>query len=189
MAENRTEYKIYDKDSAPDDARPLLKKSEEDFGMIPNLHGVMAEAPTLLEGYQKLHDLAQKTSFNKDELTVVWQTINVENECHYCVPAHTGIAKNMGVSDALIDALRNDEALENDKLRVLKHAVLSIIRNRGRIDDDSLSEFFNVGYERQQLLEIVLIYAQKIMSNYTNHMANTPVDEAFEAFKWNPEKK
>ena len=44
------------------------------------------------------HRLFQhETSFDKDELTVVWQTINVEHACHYCVPAHTGIAKMMKV--------------------------------------------------------------------------------------------
>ena len=188
MSENKSEYTIHDEQSAPEKAKSLLKSSKEDFGMIPNLHGIMAEAPTLLEGYQKLHALAQDTSFNKEELTVVWQTVNVEHECHYCVPAHTGIAKNMGVDDALIEALRNDETLSDNKLNVLKNAVLSIIRNRGRIDDDSLSEFFNVGYDRQQLLEIVLILSQKVMSNYTNHLANTPVDEPFEKFEWNPEK-
>lgn len=53
----------------------------------------MAEAPGLLEGYQRLHQLFLDSSFDDEEVTVVWQTINVEHACHYCVPAHTGIAK------------------------------------------------------------------------------------------------
>jgi AhpD family alkylhydroperoxidase len=44
-------------------------------------------------------------------MTVVWQAINVENECHYCVPAHTGIAKMMKVSDDITQALRNGALL------------------------------------------------------------------------------
>jgi alkylhydroperoxidase family enzyme len=43
-------------------------------------------------------------------------------------------------------------------------------------------KFFAAGYTKQQLLEIVLGLAQKVMSNYTNHLADTPVDNAFKKF-------
>ena len=180
------EFTLHTIDSAPQAAKPLLEKSQKAFGMIPNLHAVMAQAPTLLEGYQILHELAQQTSFNAEELTVVWQTINVEHECHYCVPAHTGIAKSMKVRDDLIEELRNDETLSDPKLNVLKQTVLAITRGRGHVDNSQLEAFYAAGYEHQQLLEIILILAQKVMSNYTNHVANTPVDKAFEVFAWQP---
>lgn len=38
------------------------------------------------------------------------------------------------------------------------------------------------------MLDIILILAQKVMSNYTNHLAETPVDAAFEKFAWAPAK-
>ena len=76
-------FMIHDLDSAPEGSKPLLENSLKGFGMIPNLHGVMAEAPSVLEAYQQLHRLFQDSSFSNDELTVVWQTINVEHECHY----------------------------------------------------------------------------------------------------------
>lgn len=183
-----TDFTLHTTDSAPDAAKPLLEKSEQAFGMIPNLHAVMAEAPALLEGYQQLHELAQKTSFNADELTVVWQTINVEHGCHYCVPAHTAIAKNMGVDEELIASLRNDEALKDDKLNALKGITLAVVRNRGKLGEAEISAFFGAGYGKQQLLEVVLLVSQKVMSNYVNHFAHTPVDEPFEAFAWQPEK-
>jgi len=181
-----TDFTIHTKDSAPEAAKPLLEKSQSAFGMIPNLHAVMAEAPTLLDGYQVLHKLAQETSFNAEELTVVWQTINVEHACHYCVPAHTGIAKSMSVRDDLIEELRNDETLSDGKLNTLKQTVLAMTRGRGHVEGAQLNAFFEAGYKQQQLLEIVLILAQKVMSNYTNHLAETPVDEPFKKFDWSP---
>ena len=93
-----TDFTIHTKNSAPDAARPLLDDSVKVFGMIPNLHGVMAESPVVLDSYKYLHEKAQQTSFSKEELTVVWQTANVRHGCHYCVPAHTGIAHSMGVN-------------------------------------------------------------------------------------------
>ncbi|WP_421134255.1 carboxymuconolactone decarboxylase family protein [Alteromonas sp. A079] len=181
-----SDFTLHTKETAPEAAKPLIDNSVSAFGMLPNLHAVMAEAPTLLEGYQVLHDLAQKTSFNADELTVVWQTVNVEHACHYCVPAHTGIAKSMKVSDSLIEALRNDETLSDSKLNTLKQTVLAVTRGRGHISEQDVSAFYEAGYGHQQLLEIILILAQKVMSNYTNHVADTPVDAPFKAFDWQP---
>ena len=130
--------------------------------------------------------MAQDTSFNAEELTVVWQAVNVEHACHYCVPAHTGIAKSMKVSDELIEELRNDETLSDAKLNTLKDTVLAVTRGRGHIDDAQLKAFSDAGYAHKQLLEIILILAQKVMSNYTNHLAETPVDDAFKSFAWEP---
>jgi hypothetical protein len=80
--------------------------------MIPGLHGVLA-APGILDAYQQLHELFVNSSFNEEELTVVWQSINVEHACHYCVPAHTGIAAMMKVDEAITEALRNETPLVN----------------------------------------------------------------------------
>lgn len=177
-------YTLHDKTTAPAESQPLLENSVNAFGMIPNLHAVMAEAPGLLEGYQQLHQLFIDSSFDADELTVVWQTINVEHECHYCVPAHTGIAKSMKVDDAITEALRNETPLPSDKLEALRTFTLAMVRNRGNVDTSAVNDFLAAGYTQRQVLEVVLGLAQKVMSNYTNHLAETPVDEPFKAFEW-----
>lgn len=171
-------------ESAPEESKPLLQKSIQGFGMIPGLHSVMAESPGLLEGYQLLHKLFQDTSFDAEELTVVWQTINVEHECHYCVPAHTAIAHMMKVDPALTEALRNGAAMPTDKLQVLHDTTLSMLRNRGMLSDAEVETFYAAGYQQKQLLEIVLGMAQKVMSNYVNHIAKTPGDDRFKQFAW-----
>ena len=179
--------KIHDIDSAPEESKPLLEKSKKAYGMIPNLHGMLAEAPGILEAYQTLHGLFENSSFNKEELTVVWQTINVEHECHYCVPAHTGIANMMKVDPALTEALRNRSAMPTERLQLLHETTLSIVRNRGHVTDAELEKFFAAGYTKRQLLEIILGLSQKVISNYSNHIAATPVDKAFEKFEWSKE--
>ncbi|PIB31656.1 carboxymuconolactone decarboxylase [Gaetbulibacter sp. 5U11] len=179
-----TTLKIHDIETAPEGSKALLENSQKAYGMIPGLHGVLAASPELLKAYQELHQLFTETSFNNDELTVVWQTINVEHGCHYCVPAHTGIAKMMKVDDAIIDALRNQTPLADAKLEALRTLTLSITRNRGNVSQADLEAFYTAGYGEQQVLEIILGLSQKVISNYTNHIANTPVDEAFQKFAW-----
>ncbi|MEP1444596.1 MAG: carboxymuconolactone decarboxylase family protein [Paraglaciecola sp.] len=171
-------------ESAPEASKPLLEGSLKAFGMVPNLHGVLASSPQTLDAYQKLHQLFMDTSFDEEELTVVWQGINVEHECHYCVPAHTGIAHSMKVDSALIEALRNQEPMPTPKLQALFDMTLSIVRNRGNVSQQELDSFYAAGYGEQQVLEIILGLSQKVISNYTNHIGNTPVDKPFEQFSW-----
>ncbi len=179
-----TDFTLHDKQSAPAESTALLDVSINAFGMVPNLHAVMAEAPGLLEGYQRLHQLFLDSSFDDEETTVVWQTINVEHECHYCVPAHTGIAKSMKVDDAITDALRDETPLPTAKLEALRDFTLSVVRDRGNVNDDTVQTFLNAGFTKRQVLEVVLATAQKVMSNYTNHLANTPIDKPFQKFEW-----
>ncbi|MGJ8593078.1 MAG: carboxymuconolactone decarboxylase family protein [Aquaticitalea sp.] len=179
-----TTLKIHSIETAPENSKPLLEQSLKANGMVPGLHGVLAGSPELLEAYQTLHKLFTQSSFSKEELTVVWQTINVEHECHYCVPAHTGIANMMKVDTAITEALRNTTELPTDKLQVLHDFTLKIVRNRGQVSQDDLNTFYEAGYEEQQVLEIILGLSQKVISNYTNHIANTPVDAPFQKFAW-----
>ena len=179
-----TEFTLHTEDTAPEAARSMLAEAQKKNGMIPGLYAVMAEAPGLLEAYLKLGDLFAHSSFDKDEITVVWQTINVEHACHYCVPAHTAIAKSMNVSDDISEALRNETPLPNERLEALRTFTLSVVRNRGNVDDKAVQAFLNAGFDKRQILEVVLGVAQKVMSNYTNHLANTPVDKPFQKFGW-----
>lgn len=179
-----TSLKIQSLESAPKESKELLEKSKKAYGMIPGLHGVLAGAPGILDAYQKLHELFVDSSFNNEELTVVWQSINVEHECHYCVPAHTGIAKMMKVDDAITEALRNETKLEDSKLEALRTMTLKIVRNRGNVTQEDLDAFYEAGYGERQVLEIILGLSQKTISNYVNHIANTPVDEGFKKYDW-----
>lgn len=178
------DFKLHDAQSAPEEAKPFLENSQKNFGMIPSLHAVMAESPQVLEAYQKLHQLVLDSSFNNDEKTVVWQTINVENACHYCVPAHTGIAKMMEVSDDITNALRDETPLPNDKLEALRDFTLAVMRKQGNLSEDDLNAFFEAGYDNRHVLEVIMTLSQKIMSNYINHIAKTPIDQPFKKFEW-----
>ncbi|SLN62840.1 carboxymuconolactone decarboxylase family protein [Ruegeria meonggei] len=177
-------FPSHDLTTAPEGSKPLLEKSQAAFGRLPGLHKVMSESPQHLEGYQVLHHLFLQTDFDNDEKTVVWQTINVANECHYCVPAHTGIAKMMKVSDDITEALRNETPLPNAKLEALRTFTLQMMDQKGNVTDAQLQAFFDAGYSHRAVLDVVLGLAQKTMSNYVNHMAQTPVDEVMRGFLW-----
>jgi alkylhydroperoxidase family enzyme len=177
-------FPSHDLNTAPEASRPLLEKSQKAFGRLPGLHKVLAESPQAYEAYQLLHKLFIETDFDADELTVVWQAINVEHSCHYCVPAHTGIAKMMKVSDDITDALRNETPLPTAKLEALRSFTIQMVRERGNATDAQIETFFAAGYSHRTVLDVILGIAQKTMSNYINHVAVTPVDEVFHPLTW-----
>ena len=185
-----TKFERLDEASAPEAAVPMLQKSKAAFGRLPGLHAVMAHSPAILDGYQVLHRLfAEETAFDADEKTVVWQAINVAHECHYCVPAHTGLARAMKVSDEISNALRDETPLPTAKLEALRTFTLVMLESRGRPTEAQMEAFFAAGYGQRHVLEVILGLAQKVMSNYTNHIADTPVDEVMYKFAWTPKSQ
>ena len=179
-----TEFTLHDLDSAPEGSKPLLEKFLSNFGRIIGFYGMLAESPEALRGYKALSDAFDDTTLSDDEKTVVWQTINVEHECHYCVPAHTFMAKAMKVSDELNDALRDETPLPDARLDALRDFTLILVRNRGHASDAEIEAFLDAGYTRRNILEIVLGISEKVLSNYVNHLTKTPVDKEWDRFAW-----
>jgi uncharacterized peroxidase-related enzyme len=177
-------FTIHTLQTAPAASKPLLEDSKQAYGMIPNLHAVMAESPQHLDAYKKLHDLFQSTSLSPAERNVVWLAINVEHGCHYCVPAHTWIAKTQGLDEATIAALREARALPDARLEALRQFTLKLVRRRGELSQQEVDQFLAAGFTRRNVLDILVGLAQKVMSNYVNHLAETPIDAPFAAFAW-----
>lgn len=177
-------FPMHDPESAPEDSREQLRAAERQLGMLPNLYRVLAESPRTLEAYDTLDRLFTATSFDATEQTVVWQSINVEHGCHYCVPAHTAIAHASKVPAEVTEALRNRTPLPDERLEALRSFTLSLLRRRGAVDEASLELFLRAGFTPRHVLEIILGIAQKTISNYTNHLAQTSVDPEFERFAW-----
>ena len=177
------EFIRHDLETAPDDSKPLLKRLLAQSG--PNgFYAVTAASPETLGAYDALHRAFSASSFSDEEKTVVWQTINVENECHFCVPAHTYMAKAMKISDAVSDALRDETPLPTARLEALRDFTLLMVRNHGHLSDAEMAAFLSVGFTHQNMLEVVLGLAQKTISNYVNHLARTPADPQYAPYAW-----
>ena len=90
----------------------------------------------------------------------------------------------MKVSDEISNALRDETPLPTAKLEALRTFTLQMVRNRGNVTEEQIQTFFAAGYSHRAILDVVLGLAQKTMSNYINHMAQTPVDEVFHPLLW-----
>ncbi|NMG21378.1 carboxymuconolactone decarboxylase family protein [Brasilonema bromeliae] len=178
------DFTIYTVETAPENSKEALIKAKEVFGFIPNLEGICAEAPALLKAGMALWDLFSTTSFSPIEQQVIYLAANYENECHYCMAAHSGLAKMVGMSSEDIQALRNGTLLRDPKLQALRHFTGRMVQARGWVEDYEIESFMAAGYGKQQVLEVILGIAVKVIHNYTNHIAKTPLDKVFKANTW-----
>jgi hypothetical protein len=64
-------YPVQTSTNAPEGAREILAQSEKAYGFLPNLLGIMAEAPALLKGYRTLMDVFEETSLTPAERQTV----------------------------------------------------------------------------------------------------------------------
>ncbi len=84
-----TTFTIHTPESAPAGSREKLQQAQSRYGRVPNVYGVLAEAPIAVEAYDVLGSLLMRSSFTPTERHVVWFTINAYHDCHYCMAAHT----------------------------------------------------------------------------------------------------
>ncbi len=179
-----TTFPLLDVHSAPKDSVKWLEKAQQNFGLIPNVEKVMALSPQLLAGYTFMWDGFNTTSFNDQERQVVYLTANYENECNYCVPWHTILAEQSGLSQPNIEALRGGGQLEDPKLNALSQFTRLLIANRGKLSVRQMQAFYDAGYSDKQALEVILALAVKLISNYTNSIAGTPLDKEAASKHW-----
>lgn len=171
-------------ETAPVASRDMLKAVQGKFGFIPNLTGVFANAPALLEGYLALAGSFDKTSLSPTERQVVLLAVSFENGCEYCMAAHSAIAGMQKVDQGVVTALREGKPIADAKLEALRAFAADVTRTRGWPLPESLAGFTNAGYSAAQALEVVLGVGVKTLSNYTNHLAHTPLDPAFQTAAW-----
>jgi len=179
-----TDYIIHTEDSAPDASKPLIQSATRAYGFLPNLLAVQAESPALLEGYMTLSGIFDKTRLSATERQIILMTNNRLNGCSYCMAAHTSLSQMANVPDDVIEALRNGTEIADPRLEALRVFATRVNETRGWVEQRDLDALFAAGYTRETAFDVILGTSLKVMSNYTNHIAQTPVDEAFQPNAW-----
>lgn len=182
MAETERGYAIHDLASAPAPTKEVLQWYQDNFQFVPHLAGVMADSPALSRSYWQLQlNLQQLGTLSPPEDNIVQMAIAVENECQYCVAGHTMAGRMFfKAPEEQLMALRKEAKLPEAKLNALRDFALAVAESRGRVSNEALEAFLAAGYTRAQSLDVVANVAAKVMSNYTNQLARTPLDGALE---------
>ncbi len=179
-----TKFTIHTEETAPEASKPFVQGAVKAFGFLPNLTATFAESPAMVEAYGVLSGIFEKTDLNATERQIVLMTTSRLNECTYCMAAHTTVSQMQKVPADVVEALRYGIAIRDSKLQALQTFTARIHATRGNVTEADLQAFFDAGYTKGNVLDVILGAGLKTLSNYTNHVVQTPVDSAFQHNAW-----
>jgi alkylhydroperoxidase family enzyme len=178
---NQTNFTLYTNTNAPQESQLLLGAVEEKFGFIPNVLRQMAESPVALGATMQLMGLLEQSSLTPGEQWIALLTVALQNASDYCVAANSTVAQMMGVPAAVVQSLRSGKPLTDTRYEALRRCTAEAVKNRGRISQATVQQFFQAGFTKAQLLEVIVAVALETMASYTDHTAGTPMDEQYQA--------
>ncbi len=181
-----SDFQVHTEETAQGSAAELLNSAQKALGFIPNLYGIFAESPAALKAYVTLGNIFDETSFTPTERQIIILAVSRFNDCRYCMAAHSVVAAMQKVPGDVVSAIRNDQPIAEAKLEALRVFATTVVEKRGWVTENDVATFLATGYSREQILEVVLGVSFKTLSNYVNHLADTPVDSAFSSQSWSP---
>ena len=177
-------FMLHETATAPKASAEILSEIQKAWGFVPNLHRVLAESPAALEAYSTLWDIAEKTSFTAQERNIAYLAIIYENECPYCMAGHTNLSRMAKVDPEVIAAIRENRPIADAKLEALRQFAGTVTRERGAASEADVAAFKAAGYDNRAVLDLLVLAATKLISNYTNHLAQTPNDSFMKGAEW-----
>ncbi len=164
----------------------ILKTTQKKLGLIPNMYLGMANNTALLDGYVSAYNSFRANSgFSPQEQEVIFLSIAYENECEYCMAAHSFVGDNMTkVPTEVTNAIRNNTEIPHVKFKALSLFSRAVTLKRGLPSETDINDFIKAGYNENHILGVIAGVGIKTMSNYFNHIFNTPVDDIFKSRVW-----
>lgn len=184
-----SDFPVHDSTSAPAEAQSTLQAVEAKFGFLPNVLGLMAQSPALLEGYVTLQGIFDRADFSAAERQLILLAVSYENDCHFCVAAHSKNGKGAGLDAGTVEAVRTGRTIPDAKLEALRRFAQKLTAQRGGFDRQVLADFLAAGYSQRQALDVILGIAVKTMTNFTDAIADVPLNDQLADERWDPATK
>ena len=172
--------------SVDETSSKLLEGAQKKMGMIPNMYAGMTNNTALFESYVASYtSFREKGGFTPQEQEVIFLSVAYENNCDYCMAAHSFVGDNMTkVPTEVTDAIRNNTEIPDAKLKALSDYSRIMTTTRGLPPQEDTNMFLNAGYTEENILGVIAGIGVKTMSNYFNHFFRTEVDLAFQSRAW-----
>jgi len=164
----------------------ILDNAKNNLGFVPAMYVKMGANTALLDAYTySYNSFRANAGFSPVEQEVIFLSVAYENNCEYCMGAHSFIADKMSkVPVEVTDAIREGKQIPDVKLAALSKLTRSLTVNRGNVSQAEVDAFLAAGYSEVQVLGIIAGIAVKTMSNYSNHNTHPEIDAAFAGRAW-----
>jgi uncharacterized peroxidase-related enzyme len=173
-------------ETAPEASREGVSKAEKANGFIPNLIGLLANAPVALETYQTVSGINARSGLSLAEREAVQITAAATHGCGFCVAGHTAVAyKKAGLNEDVVNALRANAKVPDAKLNAVADFTRAVIRSRGAVADTELAAFKAAGFNDANALEVVLGVSLATLCNFANNLGKPDLNPQLQPYAWN----
>ncbi|AEI02345.1 hypothetical protein OCA5_c12030 [Afipia carboxidovorans OM5] len=181
-----TRLPILNAATAPEAAKERVQNAEKANGFLPNLIGLLANAPVALETYQTVSGINARSGLTLAEREAVQITAAATHGCGFCVAGHTAVAyKKAGLDEAAVNALRDGSHGPDARLNAVADFTRAVIRSRGRVEDAELKAFRDAGFSDANALEVVLGVSLATLCNFSNNLGQPDLNPQLQPYAWN----
>lgn len=170
-------------DTADEEAKEALKLARELWGADINVARALANSPALLKAFVAFRGGMRRSILSDSDREVIALELSRQNGCHYCIPAHTARARQLGIPDDEIGAIISGASATDPRRRLLQTAARRLLETHGLLSDDELSGFGEAGLTHQELMDVIGEIAVNTVLNFGNRLAQTDLDERLQTVK------
>lgn len=169
-----TQFKVPQRENVSPNNQAIFDNLKSALGMVPNLYAAMAYSDTGLENYLGFQN--GKTSLTKKEKEAINLVVSEVNNCRYCQSAHTLLGKMNGFSEEQTLEIRSGSASFDPKLNALVQFTKEATVNKGKVSESTLNGFFNAGYTKGSIVDVIIAIADKVVMNYLHNLTQVEID-------------
>jgi alkylhydroperoxidase family enzyme len=181
-----TNYRVHTLESAPEGSKVALEQLQSEVGFLPNLAAAMAESPSLLGAFTAMRGAYALSKLPPLEREIVLLVAAVAYGNAYGVAVHSTVAKGMGASAEVLDALRAGLGGPDSRIAAIAAVTRTAVLGKA-LSDNEVEVLSLVGLSNGQLLDLLCGVAIGKLVALTYLVApGVPLDEPFRAQAWSP---
>jgi len=166
---------VVTQETANAEQKPLLDAIQDKLGMVPNFLGVLAQSPDALKAFLGLHGIAESGSLDPQTRERIALVIAQENQCQYCLSAHSAIGNKAGLSGVEMEANRAGTS-EDTKAAAAVAFAKALNDNLGDVTQAELNAVREAGYGDVEIVEIITHVGMNILTNLIGRTSQVDID-------------
>jgi uncharacterized peroxidase-related enzyme len=143
-------------------------------GRVPNMFSVLSGSSNALEGVVGLQRSLAKT-LNARTRHLISLAVSQVNGCQYCLSAHTYTSGLSKMTPEEIELGRRGAA-NDPKENAAASFAKKLVELRGKVSIDDLDALRAAGYKEAEIVEIISLSAQFLLTNFINNALDIDID-------------
>ncbi|MGN6354835.1 MAG: carboxymuconolactone decarboxylase family protein [Parafilimonas sp.] len=167
-------FEVLKKENVSAKNQQVFDEMKRVFGAVPNLYSTLAYSENALDAYFKLE--TSPNSLTAKETEAINLVVSEVNNCMYCLSAHTMIAKQSGFTEEETIQVRLGNAPFDTRLDALVKLTRELSENRHIENPALLDAFFETGYTKENLMDIIILVGDRTISNMLHAVTKVPIE-------------